>query len=1280
MRIEQLIKLSKTTLSACLVAGILSAGMAQAGVSQAPLNLVEGVSPNVILTLDESGSMSWGYIPDTTAQSYKDLIGSNNNKRYHANNTNPLAYNPHFVYEIPPAFELNGDSKELTTSFSNAPANGFGVQHSTYNPRINLSAEYRPIYEHRIPLRAPNYSHPPFFNPSSCSVSIRSDNSTDNCTIGGTRVSVRRTRTGCDRVSPSSITLNVEGKTFTQDLSCSRSGNTVTITSTSGGEYPAFYYEFDGRLDSGRCAARKSDNYGGGEDCYRLRWVDTSSAYDKNNVRLQHPDGTLVDGQQNFAIWYSFYRSRALATLSAASIAFYDLSSNIRFTWQDLASCTNFVSTTSGSGECYANSLKPFNVKHRGEFYSWLRALYFNSGTPLPAAMKRAGEYLKTDTPWKMNPQGGDIDKEGSENTTENTLACRPSYHVLMTDGMWNSTTTDPGSFRADDKTFTTPSSAKYPAMSYNEVNPFYDSKSSTLADFAMHYWATDLRPDLENKVPTFVPFKNDNMAKEYWDPRNNPAGWQHMTNFVMGLGLTTSLDKSDIPWAGSTHAGAGYAALVDGTATWPAASSGNNHNVYDLWHAAVNSRGDFYSVDSPEDMVKAFKDILSRIAERQSTAALPAIASSVEEADSDDPESVARLASYFYRSSFDSKDWSGDLEKIKSYISYENNKRTEVTETVWKASNKLPLHGARKIYMASSTASNKLKAFNTTNADTALINALNRKPDEGTSDGNWQKRLNFIRGDRDEESGLFRERSSVLGDFLGSQPVYVAGARYLEGFANKIEENTKYSEFLTQQKSRRAQVYIGGNAGMLHAFDAATGAEEFAFVPTAVYPHLNRLTDPRYAETHRFFVDGTPEVADVYDGQNWRTILVGTLRAGGQGIFALDITKPDEIKLLWELDQNSALFIGKVKPGHSFPRPTIARLHNGRWAVVTGNGYDNGDDSGKAALYIIDAITGELTKSLEVQSPGSATHNGLSTPRLADFDGDGVADYAYAGDLHGNLWRFDLLGDNAQEDRAKSAGSIYGDKEGDTTKFKVSYGGLPMFTAKSSNNRTQAIMAPPSLVRHPNRQSYLIVFGTGKYYEEGDAGGDLSTAQSIYAIWDKQTKAQTTSALSISRADLLEQSFIENVVGKNAVADVNREARTLSDNKMDWESKKGWVLDLKVGSSLTGEMLINDMRVVGTTLLFSSLVPNDDPCAHGSGNWLYAINPFTGGRTVRHVFDTRNADPEHTVQVISGIKFGGPGGVPLHSTQAGLEVYPGEGINIAEMTGRQTWRVVPEP
>lgn len=1271
MQINKLINLSKMLTSSILVTGILiSANTAQATVAQAPLNLVEGVAPNMLFTLDESGSMSWGYVPDADSSVAIRLTSEMNDKgnyntdasvssrRFYSHRTNPMYYNPHVIYEIPPAFKEDGSEYKLTTSFTSAPINGFRPNDGSKN----LSNSYRAVYEYRMPVGDPKYAiHPRYV------VGHAADNGVKDV-----------------------------GRDYNKWKSYWYGGGYWEIN-----DAPAYYYEFDGNLvhteasKSQRkvmCSEQRDDERLGGERCYRVRYVTESSAYDENGKRLKHADGQVVDGRQNFAIWYSFYKTRALATLSAASIAFYDLSSNIRFSWQDLATCRSF----DGSDEthCKKNGLQSYSEKHRGQFYSWLRDVYFNVGTPLPAAMIRAGEFYKSDMPWRMYPQDPAVGKKDTRNTTENTLACRPSYHVLMTDGMWNTrqtythTKTSRGwSGRYDGNEVAYPTSNTDDSMS----PPYGDTTNKTLADIAMHYWKTDLRNGLSNKVPPFMPYKS---AGED-DPRNNPATWQHMSNFIMGLGLTNSLNEPNVPWEGQTHTGEGYKRLMSGAVNWPKAglprSSGSEingealeANVYDLWHAAINSRGEFYSVESPEDMVKAFKDIMNRIAERQSTAALPAISSTVEEVDENNAGSTQKLASYFYHSSFDSTNWSGDLEKVKKYISYENGKRKEVSESVWKASNKLPDHEKRKIYIAGSVK-NGMAELNEKNISNELKSALNKPSDTGVMDNKWKERLAFVRGDRTEEGKAFRERTSVLGDFLGSSPVLVSGARYLEGFANKIEgpDHTKYTAFVNARKKRRAQIYIGGNDGMLHAFDASTGVEKFAFIPTAVFANINRLTDPKYSETHRFYVDGTPEVADVYDGQNWRTILVGTLRAGGKGIFALDITDPDDIKLLWELDQNSAVFKDKVKPGYSFSKPTIARLHNGRWAVVTGNGYENGDDSGKAALYIIDAVTGALTKDLSVQS-AKATHNGLSTPKLVDYDGDGVADYAYAGDLHGNLWRFDLLGATAKEDRKQEVGSIYGDKTGSTDEFKVSYDSKPMFSA-TLGGRAQSITAPPSIVRHPDRSSYLVVFGTGKYYEEGDKGGDLNTPQSIYAIWDQQTRAQDTSniKLEISRANLKQQEFLEKVSGENTVAGVMREGRTLSKNAMDWESKKGWVLDLKVGeSALTGEMLVDDMVIVGSTLLFSSLVPNDDPCASGAGNWLYAINPFTGGRTERHVFDTRGADG----QVLSAIKFGGPGGVPLNLTPGGLEVPSNnpndgyEGINIAEMTGRQTWRVVPEP
>ncbi|NLY14757.1 MAG: hypothetical protein GXZ05_00035 [Gammaproteobacteria bacterium] len=486
--------------------------------------------------------------------------------------------------------------------------------------------------------------------------------------------------------------------------------------------------------------------------------------------------------------------------------------------------------------------------------------------------------------------------------------------------------------------------------------------------------------------------------------------------------------------------------------------------------------------------------------------------------------------------------------------------------------------------------------------------------------------------------------------------------------------------------------VYVGGNAGMLHAFNAETGVEEFAFVPTAVFPYLNKLTGKGY--THQYYVDGTPTVADIYDKENgkWRTILVGTLRAGGKGLFALDITDPEKISLLWEFHEYSAEAVDlAIKPGYSFPKPTVARLHNGRWAVVTGNGYKGeGTNNGGAALYIIDAITGKLTKSLEVT--GETGENGLSTPRLVDFDGDGVADYAYAGDLQGNLWRFDLLGGSATgPDTNPPSNGSYGTKSDGISKFQVSYNGSPMFKARSENGQIQPITSAPSVIRHPTRLGYLVVFGTGRYVEIGDKEPNTSHAQSLYGIWDMQTKGQPTGAMTappINRSNMTQQSFVSETSGTGATTGTARQARTVSNNPVEWYTdfnatkpikQRGWYLDFN-GGGLQGEIMVEDMRTLGNTLFLQTLIPNDDPCANGAGNWLYAINPSTGGRTLHHAFDTRGAND----LILSGIQFGTEGGVSIGQDEEGYKAFaPGDLEPISpdpSSLGRQSWRMIQNP
>ena len=1258
-------------------------------VAQVPLSLSEGVPPNIILSLDESGSMSWSFVPDASHQVYQDKIGAYNSRRMRAVNANPLAYDPGVIYQVPPAFGLDGSELVLATSFTAAPLNGFWLpaEHGGHagRGRQDLRTNYRLAREHRLGATRDggtlNWAdHPADF---SCTARIARNNFSHSC---GEQVRFRITRTTAN--SCSAVMELPDGRRPAANCSGSNGAYTADVRKTG---VPAYYYEFEpGRPG---CSNKLGTHDEGGEDCHSIRFVTAESAHDASGRRLRHADGRLVDGRENFAVWYSFYRSRALATLSAASIAFYDLSQDVRLTWQNLDSCTSFDSNTSGSGVCGDNRLKPYTARHRGEFYSWLRRIYFNKGTPLPQTMYRAGEYLRSETPWQRYPHG-----IGGSNDAANTHACRPSYHVLMTDGMWNRERELVAGVRTDESSFQTPGGQLYSPQKYAGQHPFHGASKNTLADYAMHYWASDLRPQLDNRVSPHMPYRSGNDNTDYWDPRNNPAEWQHMSNFIMGLGLGSSLEK--LHWSGSTHAGAGYAALADGSRSWPVPASGSQNNVSDLWHAAINSRGEFHSVDRPQAMVQAFRDILVRISRRSSHAAMPGISTRMEATAADNSE---RLITNFYQTSYDSTDWSGDVQQISRYRNFDaaSGTFTTVEEVGKSAAENLPAHDKRNIQVASPAGG--LMAFTIANAGEpesagSLASFFVVNPETGDKTGSWQERLNHVRGDRSKEGvGGLRNRSSVLGDFFASQPVVVAGARYLAGMANELEGNTAYSSFMQQIRRRPALLYVGGNAGMLHAFDASTMVEKFAFVPTAVLPRLSRLTGNNY--NHEFYVDGSPVVADVYDKNTavWRTILVGSLRAGGKGLFALDVTEPgmdgSGIKLLWELHEGNfpASINGvaaSVGLGYSFPQPTVARLHDGNWAVITGNGYKAaGSNNGKAALFVINAMTGKLIKSLEVQSPVSSAENGLSTPTLADFDGDGVADYAYAGDLHGNLWRFDLLGAGKQAAVDGSSAGSYGGKN-DREGFRVSYGGRPLFMARSGQGNMQPIMAAPTLVRHPSRTGYLVAFGTGKYFENGDKTGDGSNRQTVYAVWDMHTKAQDTdgSMQLVQRADLQRQQLtaVSGGKGTGQVSGRERQVRGLSSEQVEWfhaadkgrVNRRGWYFDLDMQGA-DGEMVIEKMQLLGNTLFVQTLVPNSDPCASGVSNWLYAVNASTGGQTAHHAFDTKGPNGE----IIAAIRFGSEGGVVISQDETGFKANaPADEEAVApdpDSLGRQSWRMM---
>lgn len=1306
--------LSKIMSSSILCTGILVASLNAHGstlqeISQVPLSLAEGVPPNIIVTIDDSTSMDRAYVPDG--------LGRTTYKHFRNNSFNAMYYNPEVTYLIPPSFARDGSEKVLNTRFDHAHLNGFRPEDNKRS-YADLSKSYkvaRDVYI-RNSFEEPRY--PDILNPVydfKCSIkdTLLSKNgdvhACDEDTKDAPRsirqhiLNSRSKRTGKITITRTaekkcSAVMEVDSQGVSIDAPCERKeidGKYYYEADLTNEPVPAYYYKYVEDTENNTGGAKKHDGCYQLQQCYHLVFVTSNSGVVRSDDLASGRDE-----RQNFANWYSFYRVRSLATISAASLAFYNLSPSARMTWQSLRYCTELNGGT--SSKCDDNKFREFGVKHRGEFYHWIQqTLPMYSNTPLRAAMDRAGKFLNGSSSVAWHKYPNDPTKT---NNKDNTYACRPSYHVLMTDGVWNSSDAEgDGKTYSDASTIDLPSGTGYTGVrpsQYTPVAPYSGGGSDTLADVAMNYWAMDLNTDLDNDIKAYMPFKSGNELDDYWDPRNNPADWQHMTNFIMGLGLTNSLSDDDIPWAGGTYLGEGYKKLKSGDVSWPTAS-GSIGRVYDLWHAAINSRGEFFSAENPEDMVAAFESILGRIADRKASATAPGVSTTLE-LDGDPNEPTDRFVNYFYNTTYDSENsWAGDVKKIKKYRQWNNTEKTyeDIEEDKWSAAQNLPAHAARNIMMANGTSG--LQSFSETNAGNpntpgTLAHWLQFNPDPSVQSASWRDRLKYLRGDRSkegEEEGDLRQRSSVLGDFLSSKPVVVSGARYLEKITNQLEGNEAYSAFMGQVASRRPQLYVGGNSGMLHAFDAETGVETFAFVPTAVFPVLNKLTGQNYS--HQYYVDGSPVVADVYDGSKWRTILVGTLRAGGKGLFALDVTDPDNIKLLWELDTNSdAVKNLAVKPGYSFPKPTVARLHNGKWAVVTGNGYKaEGANNGAAALYIIDAISGEMIKSLEVQS-ATKEPNGLSTPRLADYDSDGVADYAYAGDLHGNLWRFDLLGDGAAEPTVTPPKPVnYGAKNGGTSKFAVSYNGKPMFTATSSvGGYAQPITSAPSLVRHPTGNGYLIVVGTGRYVEIGDKAAETSYAQSLYGIWDTKTKAEPTTSVAnavVTRSDLVAQSITEQVT---AVGGKDYKARIITNNPIEWHEgydstksikKRGWYLDLKGTAGHEGEMMIEDMRTLGRTLFLQTLIPNDDPCAYGSTGWHYAINPATGGHTLHHAWtEYRTQKPG---QIIAGLNIQGEGGITIVQRPDGtFELCTGttcEKISPDPASiGRQTWRVVPDP
>jgi type IV pilus assembly protein PilY1 len=598
----------------------------------------------------------------------------------------------------------------------------------------------------------------------------------------------------------------------------------------------------------------------------------------------------------------------------------------------------------------------------------------------------------------------------------------------------------------------------------------------------------------------------------------------------------------------------------------------------------------------------------------------------------------LARDSKVFF-GKMDPKNWSGD---VQAWPLDEKTARILVTRPlggmVWSAAEKIDAGSpASRVMLTYQRAVTDAKGKTTPGkgiafrwdelSDEQKADIKSSHKGEMGDEKEGETRLSFLRGDRaDEGKGYgFRIRDSRLGDIWHSSPVHV-GAPRPPRWAPRIKSKEAakmfkaYLSFVRKNGGREPIVYVGANDGALHGFNAKTGTEVLSYFPAALYASLkdskgggyHKLASPEYS--HRDYVDGTPSVFDAYLGDDdgsseWRSILVGSLGGGGRGFFGLDVTDP----LAFSEANADDIVLGEFSNadddhlGYSYSKARLGKMNNGRWAVIIGNGLDDTatDESGGQAQLFIVYIDGDApgddgkwdlgTDYIRIATgKGSAEvglRNGLFTPTIVDVNGDGTIDRAYAGDLQGNLWAFDLS--------SKSSGA-----------WKVALGKKPLL--KAAGNRP--ITAAPLVVR-PNHRAMgrtrrdtpglMVAFGTGRFLKDRDKV--YTEPQRFYAIYDRGVPIKKAKKQLVQQP--LKQSTVKTATGESRKIRLTKGKLKIPYSHSEFP-KYGWYMNLPE----KGERVVSEAKFARGVVYFNSIVPDISVCSSGGEGWEMAVKLVNGG------------------------------------------------------------------
>lgn len=1088
--------------------------------------------PNLMVILDDSGSMVRSYMPDDLGSNTDttDTSGKTTWLGFKSSQCNGVGYNPNYNYVQP----LTSTGAEYAdASFTAAKKDGFSTANSptttdlsaTSNSFLTVSAADSGNFASGSNVLTITSTMAATLGAKSFVVGDAISLKTGSTTVSGTVTAWSPTGSGTG-----SLTLNIP-------TAPSKAAKKATWTVTFAGEV---YYTYNGKngvkqpalgwtYSAASAVITTTDFY---KQC-AVTNITASSNADAGVFELNMVSSKSSAAEKtNYANWYSYYRTRMLMMRTAMGRAMNPLNDAYRIGFMQI----NKASQASGTSQTTFRPVSDFNAGQRRDFYSSLYAASGSSTTPLRLALSTAGRYFANNL--------------SSQKTDPMQYACQRNIALLTTDGYWYE---DDGKFGLG--------SASIGNADGAAGKPYQDSHTNTLADVAHYYYTTDLRTsDLKNCTGA----NSQDVCENILTPsEKDTAKHQHMTTFTIGMGVVGTVPTT----------------TPLNSITWPQPVSNKITAVDDLWHAAVNGRGESYSTQNASELAAAIEDVVKTVQETLGAGA----ATSTSTLDL-----VRGDGNIAFEASYTTGAWFGDVVAREM-----NGSTAEVSSgpPLWSAREKLDVKSAanRTIYFKDGA---NLSAFTWDNLSAPLkahfenlcsatpvkltqcetLNATNKSTVNGGAE-----LVAYLRGDRTKEAKstnttapLFRERRSVLGDIVSSKPIHVGKPPF-------DYTDAGYAAFKTSQATRKKVIYVGANDGMLHALDAATGVELWAYVPTAVMPNLYRLADTKYgtntSQPHTYFVDGKAVQGDVKIGTEWKTILVGGLNKGGRAYYALDITNPDTPQTLWEFTDDNL--------GLTYSDPVISKLANGTWTVAFGSGYDNvtpGD--GKGRLFVVNAATGAKLRDIPTTEGSTATPSGMSKINVwVKALTDNTAQRFYAGDLLGNLWRFDV--DNL----------VAPNKDA-----------LLLAQMQDASGTGQPITTEPKL-REYDKQPVVVV-GTGRYLGRDDI--DDQQVQSIAAIRDPLT----ATGWGVVRTN----------TSKFKKITITKSGTTASGPPVTvaWATGGGWWADFPT----SGERVSMPMEWDGARLLAATTIPDGNQCKSGGASWLYSFGLANGTTTAEQFSD----------------------------------------------------------